>query len=98
MLDTTYIMLRGCYLQNPEVNMTKEVLMQYITLFDDATTKTVDTGEIQAEYCYYFEQLEAFSKIYPQYDITKLERKYSDILSTFYYKPHFKRNAYNRNR
>ena len=96
MLDTTYIMRHGCYLPNPEVNMTKDMLCQYITLFDDATTKTVETGEIQMEYCYYFEQLEAFAHIYPNYNYNDLNKLCRDTLSPFYNKVVFKRNRYNR--
>ena len=96
MLAELYIMERGFQKPNPEVTITDELIIQYVIAFDNATATVIETGEIVPEYCYYYEQLEAFANTHPLFNYNKIERQYQDLLSPFFNKIVEKKNRMNK--
>jgi len=70
-------------------------MVEYLDAFELALNETMRLGEPTTDYVYYFDQLKMIAELYPNFEYDKyLEKKYCDIISSFYYKPQPKKYSY----
>jgi hypothetical protein len=85
LLPEIYFTFKGKPMEIIDLSQDIPKLMEYIQAFDNGTAETIKMGEPTLEYGYYWDQLDSFIQLHPNFDTCMIpNQQLQQVLSGLY--------------